>query len=155
MKSAFNGLQNVDFICENIIDVAKETIVSPANSYGFMDGGIDKVYTDFFGIKLQNAVRDKIDFLGGALPVGKAFTISTGDDRIKYLIVAPTMELPGPVPAHNCYFAMSAILREVGKNNGRYSQVYCPGLCTGVGNVDNDLAAEEMAKAYRAWIERK
>ena len=40
-KRSFSGLPNVHIDCRNILDVAQNAIVSPANSYGFMDGGID------------------------------------------------------------------------------------------------------------------
>jgi hypothetical protein len=46
-QELFAGLNNV-FICEgDILSIAEDTIVSPANSYGFMDGGIDRSYLDF------------------------------------------------------------------------------------------------------------
>lgn len=37
----------------DILEVACEAVVSPANSFGFMDGGIDAQYLDFFGPKIQ------------------------------------------------------------------------------------------------------
>jgi O-acetyl-ADP-ribose deacetylase (regulator of RNase III) len=33
----------------SILDVACDAVVSPANSFGFMDGGIDAVYLSLFG----------------------------------------------------------------------------------------------------------
>ncbi|BDD06106.1 hypothetical protein [Aureibacter tunicatorum] len=37
-----------------------DCIVSPANSFGLMDGGIDLVIRDVFGMSLQNRVQEKI-----------------------------------------------------------------------------------------------
>jgi len=34
------------------IDIVADAVVSPANSFGFMDGGIDAVYTHQFGFEL-------------------------------------------------------------------------------------------------------
>ncbi|KNY26391.1 macro domain-containing protein [Pseudobacteroides cellulosolvens] len=155
LKKLFENEKIFEFYEGNILSIARGAIVSPANSYGYMDGGIDEDYTDFFGISLQNAVMNRLDRIGGFLPVGSAFTIETDNQRIKYLIFAPTMELPGAVPAHNCYFAMKAILREIDKNNGRYEEVYCPGLCTCTGRVEPNIAAEEMYKAYKDWLDEK
>ena len=33
----------------SILEVETDAVVSPANSFGFMDGGIDAVYLDHFG----------------------------------------------------------------------------------------------------------
>ena len=37
----------------SILDVACDAVVSPANSFGFMDGGLDARYMDFFGEHIQ------------------------------------------------------------------------------------------------------
>jgi multimeric flavodoxin WrbA len=34
-----------------------DAIVSPANSFGYMDGGIDRVYLDRFGWELQDRLQ--------------------------------------------------------------------------------------------------
>src|SRR5476651_102867 len=47
----------------SILDLSVDAVVSPANSFGFMDGGIDALYTQRFGQKvqerLQRVIRDK------------------------------------------------------------------------------------------------
>ncbi len=151
LKEAFGNNPEIDVFQDDILSVAKNTVVSPANSFGFMDGGIDKAYTNYFGLDLQRRVTDRIHVLGGKLNVGNAVTVSTGDDVIKYLIVAPTMELPGEVLPVNCYRAMKAILREISAKEDVHAEVYCPGLCTGTGRVDPVDAAGEMCKAYLDW----
>jgi len=42
------------------IDVRADAVVSPANSFGFMDGGIDAVYTYQLGPQLQQRVQAEI-----------------------------------------------------------------------------------------------
>ncbi|MGL4555809.1 MAG: hypothetical protein ACRC33_31965, partial [Gemmataceae bacterium] len=37
----------------SIFDVTCDAVVSPANSFGFMDGGIDRLYTERFGPGVQ------------------------------------------------------------------------------------------------------
>ena len=39
----------------SILDLEVEAVVSPANSFGFMDGGIDALYSSFFGWRVQDA----------------------------------------------------------------------------------------------------
>jgi hypothetical protein len=43
-----------------------DCLVSPANSFGMMDGGVDAAITKFFGISLMERVQQKIldDYLG-------------------------------------------------------------------------------------------
>ncbi|HEX9061281.1 MAG TPA: macro domain-containing protein, partial [Clostridia bacterium] len=108
LKKEFEEFDDIKFFCGDILQIGRGAIVSPANSYGYMDGGIDEVYLEYFGLDLEVAVRNRLDLIGGSLAVGSAFTIKTGDKRIPYLIFAPTMEMPGEVPPKNCYSAMKA-----------------------------------------------
>jgi len=79
----------------SILDVDCDAVVSPANSFGFMDGGIDALYLDYFGPDIQTRVRRQIyDRHHGELVVGTAAIVETGDARIPYLIAAPTMRVP-------------------------------------------------------------
>lgn len=136
----------------NILDRAENTIVSPANSYGYMDGGIDRVYRDFFGTSIENTVQDSIKKKwGNYLPVGSSILVQTGSQTIPYLIVAPTMFLPEPIKPQNCFYAMSAILNAVDKHKNIVSKVFCPGLGTGVGQVEPIESAKEMKAAYLKW----
>ena len=73
-----------------------DAIVSPANSFGFMGGGIDAAYARFFGRDLESRLQAKLrkDFYGG-LPVGQAILLLPTQHRlIPWLISAPTMRVP-------------------------------------------------------------
>jgi O-acetyl-ADP-ribose deacetylase (regulator of RNase III) len=149
-KAAFGAFPEVTILCENILAVAQNTIVSPANSYGFMDGGIDAAYLQYFGPGMQAALQDAIARrLENLLPVGASILIRTGNARIPYLISAPTMQGPERVESMNCYRAMAAMLRSARQHAEVVTDVYCPGLATGTGGVPPDDAAREMASAYR------
>jgi O-acetyl-ADP-ribose deacetylase (regulator of RNase III) len=79
----------------SILDVACDAVVSPCNSFGFMDGGVDAVYRDHFGIDIQNRVQRMIaERHHGEVRVGHADLVETGDPRISHLIIAPTMRVP-------------------------------------------------------------
>jgi hypothetical protein len=51
---------DLDFVSVHrgsILDIPCDAVVSPANSYGFTDGGIDAEYLDHFGSQIQLRVR--------------------------------------------------------------------------------------------------
>ncbi len=48
-KRFCEGLPFVQFHFGSIFEVECEAVVSPANSFGFMDGGIDLLYSRRFG----------------------------------------------------------------------------------------------------------
>jgi O-acetyl-ADP-ribose deacetylase (regulator of RNase III) len=47
----------------SILEVACDALVSPANSFGFMDGGIDAVYADHLGWDIQLQLR-RLSWIG-------------------------------------------------------------------------------------------
>src|SRR5262245_39700765 len=44
----------------SILDLEVDAVVSPANSFGFMDGGIDHLYSDRFGWHVQEGLQELI-----------------------------------------------------------------------------------------------
>lgn len=152
LRRVFVAVDEVVCSQGNILDVARNALVSPANSYGFMDGGIDAAYAEFFGPRLQAAVQAAINRRPeGYLPVGASLAVRTGHDTIPYLIVAPTMHTPEEVPSAHCYRAMRAVLRLMTAEPDIGREVFCPGLATGVGRVPPAEAAEQIFRAYEDW----
>lgn len=150
-KKEFKSFPEVEIFYDDILAIAHNAIVSPANSYGFMDGGIDQLYLDYFGIQVQGLEQDAISRRReGYLPVGASVVVKTGDSKIPYLVVSPTMLMPEKIPAANCYFAMASSLLAASATPG-ITHLFCPGLGTGVGGVPFDVAAVEMANAFRKW----
>jgi hypothetical protein len=119
-RIAFSSHHDVAIEHGDILVLARGALVSPANSNGFMDGGIDQQYAAFFGRDVQGrvleAVRSRPE---GHLPVGAAAVVPTDHAAIPYLIVAPTMFAPGPVPASHAYRALRAVLRLHGVHPAR------------------------------------
>ena len=151
-QRAFAAFPEVEIVCADLIAVAHSCVVSPANSYGFMDGGIDREYFELFGQRVQNRVQDLIaQQPEGKLPVGASLVIRTYHEQVPFLILAPTMEFPGPCSHVNAYHAMVAVLRAANSISGLVQDVFCPGLCTGTGRVAESDAADEMAAAYGDW----
>src|SRR5215203_6191031 len=101
----------------SILDVDCDAVMSPANSFGFMDGGIDALYMNYFGSEIQTIVRRHIhEHHGGELIVGNADVVETGSDKIPFLVVAPTMRVPMVLnESINPYLAARAVFRLITK----------------------------------------
>src|SRR5262249_50311914 len=89
------------------------------------------------------------------LLVGEALVISTGDIKVPWLISTPTMRVPMKLrQTINAYLAMKAILI-AGKNHANkpnIETIAIPGLGTGCGGLDTDVAAYQMRVAYQEVI---
>src|SRR3954464_408677 len=105
-------LQGVRVHRGSILDVHCEAVVSPANSFGFMDGGIDHLYSHHFGWQVQRRLQEAIrPRPHGELLVGQAEIVPTDDARIPFVIAAPTMRVPMILrETVNPYLAARAVL---------------------------------------------
>jgi O-acetyl-ADP-ribose deacetylase (regulator of RNase III) len=135
-----------------------DCLVSPANSFGMMDGGIDAAITKFFGVSLMEKVQERIlaDYLGEQ-PVGTSMIVETGHPQHPFLAHTPTMRVPMTIVGTDVpYVAMWAMLLAVRQHNQHsHSQIHtvaCPGLGTGIGRVPYDEAARQMAIAYDHFL---
>lgn len=145
----------------SILEVKCDAVVSPANSFGFMDGGIDALYLSYFTSEIQmNARKQIFEYHNGELIVGNADVIETSDDKIPFLIIAPTMRVPMILnDTVNPYLAARAVFILI--SNGTFlsgslegekvsnyiKTVAFPGLGTGVGKVGFNTCANQMRKA--------
>jgi O-acetyl-ADP-ribose deacetylase (regulator of RNase III) len=150
----FKGIEEVEVSCGDIFDLQADAIVSPANSFGFMDGGIDLVYSHYFGWELQERLRELLrKEHDGELPIGQAVIVETYHERIPYLISAPTMRIPMFVAnTVNAYLAFRATIRVVAEHNKRSNDqirtVLCCGLGTATGGISPGVCAKQMLAAY-------
>lgn len=157
-QAEFGHEPSVAISCGNIFEQAADAIVSPANSFGFMDGGIDLVYSHHFGWDLEASLKALLaEQHFGELPVGQAVILATGQARIPWLVSAPTMRVPGPIGATaNVYLAFRAALIAIGRHNesapGSIRSVLVPGFGTGIGGVPPRRAARQMKRAYDAIV---
>lgn len=130
-----------------------DALVSPGNSYGQMDGGIDGAISAEFGAVQRNVWRMLAERHHGYQPVGTAEVVETGDPRCPFLVHAPTMRMPmrlrGAAELH-VYDALWAALLAADRH-GDIGTLACPGLGTGVGGVAPERAAQLMGAAYRHW----
>lgn len=149
----------VEAVTSDIVQAAQGSAwVSPANSFGWMDGGLDWTIRQAYDragcditALVQAAIRDQA---GGELPVGQALIVPTPNTPYTHLIVAPTMRTPRPAFwTLNAYLAFRAILLTVRRWKARHPEdpmaaVYCPGLATGVGKMPSKRCARQMRAAW-------
>ena len=151
LRDAFADIDNVTCRESNIRDlpITPNTMyVSPANSLGFMDGGIDAAYSAMFP-GIQKAVQDKIKTLGKKTALGRHY-LSVGSavvvplDFACTLVSAPTMFLPHDVSGtRNAYHAMMAALMAFRKTKTQKLMV-STGLCCGYGRMDPIVSATQI-----------
>jgi len=76
LAGAFGNVPEVEVVAGNLLELSCDAIVSPANSFGDMGGGIDKAIDDFHRGEAQRAVVNAIaSQFFGELPVGAALVV--------------------------------------------------------------------------------
>jgi len=155
----FDGLPNVEVVTGYFEQLPKfDCMVSAANSFGLMDGGVDAAITRFFGYALVERVQHRIlDEYLGEQPVGTSLIVETAHPKHPFIAHTPTMRVPLPI-AHtdSVYVAMWAMLLAVRRHNQHAERpihiIACPGLGTGTGQVPYPEAARQMSIAYRNFF---
>ncbi len=144
----FKNYSGFEFYTGDVFDKKADVIVSPANSFGFMDGGIDLAYSKKMGWHVQERVQKKIqEEFDGELLVGQSLIVETDFEQFPYLLSAPTMRVPLLLAGTpNVYLAAKAIFLTMKK----YPDYTCliPGLGTGCGSVFFSQCAQRMRMAY-------
>jgi O-acetyl-ADP-ribose deacetylase (regulator of RNase III) len=171
---AFEGFPEVEVVFNRFEDTNFDCVVSAANSFGLMDGGVDQCITDYFGLQMMRRVQSRIiQEFAGEQPVGTSIIVrglnfdmigsETRFDRMKFVAHTPTMRVPRDVNgSDHAYKAMKAALLAVKAHNHivdtspqgvgpthlvRINSVVTPGLATLAGRVPHDVAAKQMALA--------
>ena len=133
-----------------------DCVVSPANSFGYMDGGLDLVISKKLGWQVQNKLQKQIQnkYLGELL-VGQAELIETENKDIPFCIAAPTMRVPLILKnTVNVYLSSKAIFGLL-KNETRIKTITISGLGTGVGQLPFNVCAKQMKQAYDdVWLNK-
>lgn len=154
LKQSFSDLPNFEFRRTNILQVTQaDCIVSPANSFGMMDGGVDGPINYALNYIDKRMVRPYIQkWFHGEQPVGTCVIFPTGQTNYRYLAHTPTMVIPKDVTeTRNPYHAFRALLREIINHNRRHNdikKILMTGFCTGAGGFSPILAGKQMRVAY-------
>jgi O-acetyl-ADP-ribose deacetylase (regulator of RNase III) len=155
----FDGLPDYEVVNRHFEKLpAFDCMVSAANSFGLMDGGVDGAITNFFGEQLMYRVQQRIldEFLGEQ-PVGTSIIVETKNEKHPYIAHTPTMRQPCDIRhTDNVYLAMWSMLLAVRKHNQTSERkieiIACPGLGTATGQMPPAEAARQMALAYRNFL---
>lgn len=142
-----------------ILDVGADCVVSPANSYGWMRGGVDAVYAQAFPAVEQSVRSAVLAFHGGELPVGEALIVPTGASTPAWLISSPTIREPGtrlpPDTVHPYLAARAAfrlwrggVLEDGIPVRVAVGTLALPGLGTGIAGVAPATCARQVIAAW-------
>ena len=152
----FQGCEDVIVHNGDFFSLKTDCVVSPANSFGFMDGGLDYAISLKLGWQVQNKLQSYLrETTMGELLVGQAILINTDFPEIPFCISAPTMRVPLVITnTTNVYLAAKAIFILL-KSEPRIQTVTISGLGTGVGRVPYDICAKQMKEAYTdVWLDK-
>lgn len=131
-------------------DITKErvdAIVNPANSRGTMGGGVAGAIKKTGGDEIE---REAIEH--APIRIGEAIATTAGKLPARFVIHAPTMEMPAQkISIENVERATHGAL-ECAKNLGIRSIAF-PGMGTGVGGVAKEDAAKCMINTIKRFLD--
>lgn len=154
---------NIRYYHGDFINLKNEfnCIVSPANSYCIMDGGLDGVITRYINKdNFNNYVQNKlIEKTGGYNQEGGCVLIPLHNQKCQYLACCTTMHIPKAITdlkiIYNCYWNLIAKIYSFNNKNVNRMKIYnvvcCP-LGTGVGNVSHDISLELFDLAINNFL---
>lgn len=153
----------LSFIVSSINDLLNngkyDAIISPANSFGDMTGGIDRVYKKLdpeIEQKTMNKINDAQipdNYDRPHLPVGNNLLINFNHPSCKYMICMPTMYIPrNIVDTNNVSLAFYGLL----KTYDQYKiKIACPGLGTGIGGLSHINSAKQILQAINYFYSKQ
>lgn len=124
----------------DITRIEVDAIVNAANSYLTMGGGVAGAIKRSGGHVIEEeAVKT------APVEVGRAVHTGAGRLKARFVIHAPTMEVPGPTTVDRVLKATRAALEHADEIG--VTTIAFPGFGTGVGNIPPKKAAEAMVNA--------
>jgi len=128
----------------SITTVQVDAIVNPANSFGYMGGGVAGVIKNVGGQIIEDEAISQ-----APVQIGDAIMTSAGDLRCHKIIHAPTMHNPAEkTDAHKVFCAARAALELADKQGFR--SIAMPGMGAGVGGLDKLEAAKAIMKTINS-----
>ena len=124
-------------------------VVSAANSFGIMTGGIDAAYIQYFGSELQEAVQRKIaEEYFGEQPVGTSVVVEIPNYPGILLIHTPSMRTPQPIIDPRIVYSCTrtALVEAI---RCSVKNLILPAFGHLTGKVPADIVSELMYRAYQ------
>lgn len=154
-RAAFVDTPEVEIHKGSLLNQQADAWVSPTNSRGRMDGGVDAVIKRHLGagiqLRVQRAIRDQF---GGSLPVGSAVCVPSGATNPRFLISTPTMEESVQDVSETlnvalaCAAAFQAIHAQNAREPGSVRSVALVGMGAATGGVPARVCANLMWTGY-------
>ena len=155
-RQVFSSYPEVEILTGDYFQQSADAIVSPANSFGIMDGGLDLAIRNELGFQVETDIQEVIlNKYHGEMPIGSAEIINTNHNKWSFIIAAPTMRIPENIAfTLNAYNAFRAILIAIYRFNESQSKrpiqsLVCSGLGTGIGSMEPVKCAAQMRAAYK------
>ena len=159
-QESFGENPEVEIVHGSMLEQHVSAWVSPTNSQGRMDGGLDGVIKKFLGGKIERRVQAAIkERWHGALPVGCATCVATDEPLPRFLISTPTMvgSSDDISATMNVALAAAAAFQAVHMQNerlpGSIRSVALPGLGAQTGRVPVEICADLIWTAYDLFRE--
>ncbi|WP_067476739.1 macro domain-containing protein [Nocardia amamiensis] len=154
-RAAFADNPEIEIRRGSILDEYVDAWVTPTNSRGLMDGGVDAVIKRHLGagiqLRVQRAIRDQF---AGRLPVGSAVCVPSGATNPKFLISTPTKETSVQNVSDTlnvalaCAAGFQAIHRQNNEAPGSIKSVALVGMGAQTGSVPARVCANLMWTGY-------
>jgi O-acetyl-ADP-ribose deacetylase (regulator of RNase III) len=158
--AAFADTPGVEIHKGSLVDQVADAWVSPTNSRGSMDGGVDAVIKRHLGagiqLKVQRAIRARF---GGSMPVGSAVCVPSGATNPRFLISTPTMVQSSQDVSETlnvamaCAAAFQAIHVQNETQPGSITSVALVGMGAATGRVPPRVCANLMWTGYTLFQE--
>ena len=127
----------------DITKVKCDAIINPANSFGYMGGGVAGAIKRVGGTNIEKEAIAK-----APIEIGSAIETTAGVLPCKVVIHAPTMKRPAMrIDVENVKKATYAALK-LGEKL-KIKSIAIPGMGTGVGGVSADDAAQAMVAVVK------
>tara|TARA_Y100000310_G_C20585272_1_gene765063 strand:- start:714 stop:1211 length:498 start_codon:yes stop_codon:yes gene_type:complete len=129
---------DIKIVEDDITQVDVDAVVNPANSYGYMGGGVAGALKKEGGVEIETEAASHAPIM-----IGDAVLTTGGKLACRQVIHAPTMEQPGgsSILAHVSE-ALNAALQKAEEEG--FERIAIPGMGTGVGGLPKDKVAEAM-----------
>lgn len=160
-QATFEDCPEVEIVEGSILDQKVDAWVTPTNSRGNMNGGLDAVIRGYLGDRIQIKVHAGIGKIPGwKLSLGRAVCVKTGRRWPRYLISTPTMHDAAQDVSDTlnvamaCAAALHAARQEQLRSPGCLETLAMPGLGASTGRVPPETCATLMWMAYRLCRDR-
>lgn len=161
-QKVFAESPEVEVVRGSILAQEVDAWVTPTNSSGSMDGGVDAVLKRHLGPTIERRVQRAIEEqFEGQVPVGAAVCVPTGIGQPGYLVAAPTMESSAEDVSETvnvalaCAAAFHAIREQNAQRPGSIRSVALVGMGSGTGGLSPQECARLMWWGYQLALQGK